>query len=730
MNASPDMPLLDPVVVARLQRLSLVAAVFAGLVGAVGLASYPLHVPWLRSLGRGIEIQPNAAAALLAAAAGLLLAGLTARWAKITSRVIGVAIAAIGAATLVEHVAGVDLGIDLLLAPELTRTPGVTSAGRPGPPAAVSFVLAGAVLVALDARGRAARVAQALAVAAMAIALLGVVGHAYRVALLYGGVAVTAIAFPTAIALLALHVGLLCARPDRGFVASLTSTGAGSAVARRLLVYVLLLPLLLGGLVISATGLAPEGAFAISILVVVLSLLFALLVLRDAAAMDRMEAAKLRAQAERAASREELAHALKREQDARAHAESASRAKDDFLATLSHELRTPLNAILGWAGLLRDAGGDAERLARGLAVIDRNGRTLAQLVSDLLDMSRIASGKIEVGHADVDLVAAVDDAIEAVRAAARAKGVALERSVSPELPRVVGDAARLRQVAWNLVSNAVKFTPPGGNVDVLVGREAGSAVLEVRDTGIGMARDFLPAVFDPFVQSSEGASVRRHGGLGLGLAITKQLVALHGGTIQAESDGPGRGATFRVTIPESTSAAAVAPPAAVGARTDLGGAKVLVVDDEADSRDVLLQLLASWGARPVGAASVREALDAAARERPDLVVSDIAMPGEDGFTLARELRRIEEARGDRPVPIAAVTAFARPEDRQRTLAAGFDAHLAKPVDPVTLHATMAALLVRDGRGTGATRAAQDGSTEPVRPEPPRTGGADASLAAG
>jgi CheY-like chemotaxis protein len=227
--------------------------------------------------------------------------------------------------------------------------------------------------------------------------------------------------------------------------------------------------------------------------------------------------------------------------------------------------------------------------------------------------------------------------------------------------------------------------------------------------------------------------VRRHGGLGLGLAITKQLVALHRGTIEAESDGPGRGATFRVLIPEVTRAPAVMP-AAVGARTDLGGAKVLVVDDEADSRDVLLQLLASWGARPIGAASVREALDAVTRERPDLVVSDIAMPGEDGFTLVRELRRIEEARGDRPVAIAAVTAFARPEDRQRTLAAGFDAHLAKPVDPTALHATMAALLLRngrgDGRGSGASRAPQGGSSEPVTPEPPRTGGADASLAAG
>ncbi|WP_242361213.1 MULTISPECIES: ATP-binding protein [unclassified Anaeromyxobacter] len=725
MDAPKDIPLLDPKVVARMHRISQVAAALAGGIGVGALVSHPLGVPWLRTLARGIEVQPNTAAGIIAAAVGLSLAGLGARWARIASRVIGVLVAALGAATLVEHLALVDLHIDRVLVPGLGLSAAVTLPGRPGPPAAASFLLAGVVLVGLDARRRAAWLAQGLAIVAMAIALLGVVGHTFDVSLLYREATVTGIAFPSAIALLTLDVGLLCARPDRGFVANLASTGAGSALARRLLVYVLLLPLLLGGLALAVTGASGEGALAVSLLVVVLSLLFVVLVLRDAVAIDRMELAKLRAQEAHAASREELARALAREQDARVHAEAASRSKDEFLATLSHELRTPLNAILGWSGLLRDAGGDPERLARGLAVIERNGRTLAQLVSDLLDMSRIAAGKIEVGHADVDLLGVVDDAVEAVRATARAKGVALSRTAGPELPRVVGDAARLRQVAWNLLSNAVKFTQPGGSVDVRLAASRGGALLEVKDTGVGMARDFLPVVFDPFVHA-EGASVRRHGGLGLGLAITRQLVALHGGTIEAESDGPGRGATFRVVLPPVARAPAVAP-AAVSARPDLGGARVLVVDDEADSRDVLLQLLASWGARPEGAASVREALDAVARERPDLVVSDIAMPGEDGFTFVHELRRLEEARGERRVAIAALTAFARPEDRQRAIAAGFDAHLAKPVDPATLHATIAGLL-RDTRVPDAAAGPQGTAANPDAPEPPRTGGEDARAA--
>lgn len=708
-----------------MHQVSRVAAAIAALIGVVALASYPLGTPLLRSFGRAIEMQPNAASGVLAAAVGLLLAGLPMRWARIGSRVIGAGVAALGAATLFQHLTGLDLGIDRLLVPALTPSAAVTSPGRPGPPAALNMLIVGAVLIGLDARRRFAWLAQVLAVAATALGLLGVVGHVYGVTLLYGQATVTGIAFPTALSLLALDVGLLCARPDRGFVANVASTGAGSALARRLLVYVLLLPVLLGGASLAVADAGEGGGLAVSLLVVVLSLLFVVLVLRDAVAIDRMEAGKIRAQQERAASREELAHALRREQDARAHAESANRAKDEFLATLSHELRTPLNAILGWSGLLRDAGGDPERLARGLAVIDRNGRTLAQLVSDLLDMSRIAAGRIEVEHADVDLLAVVDDAIEAVRAAARAKGVAISRSAGPELPRVVGDAGRLRQVAWNLVSNAVKFTPPGGSVDVRLGREGGAAVLEVKDTGVGMSRDFLPIMFDPFVQA-EGSSVRRHGGLGLGLAITKQLVALHGGTIHAESDGPGRGSTFRVLVPETARTPALAPVVA-GTRRELGGARVLVVDDEGDSRDVLLQLLTSWGAQAVGAASVREALEAIAREPPDLIVSDIAMPGEDGFSFVRELRRLEAARGERPVPVAALTAFARPEDRQRALSAGFDAHLAKPVDPTTLHATIAGLL-RDGRGGGGARPAS-GPVPAAAPGAPQQGGEDA-LAAG
>jgi signal transduction histidine kinase/ActR/RegA family two-component response regulator len=693
------MPQPDPRAVARIRSVCIVAGCVALTVGALAIASYPLGNPWLRTFGRTIAVQPNTAAGMLCAAGALLFGQIPRGWGRIVAWFLSGVVALLGGATLFEHVTGVDLGIDRLVFPDMDIGPttGTRAPGRMGPPAALSFLVAGLVGILLDARSRGVRfVAQSLALGAVPVPLLGLVGHAYDVTLLYGAPTATAIALPTAMAVLAIDVGLLCARPDRGFVANLASSGAGSAFARRMLVYALAVPVALGWLALAVSGAGREAAFAVSVLVVALSLVFFVLVVRDALAIERLEADRVRAERERELSREELARALEREREARAHAEAASRAKDQFLATLSHELRTPLNAILGWAGLLREAA-DPERVARGLAVVERNGRALAQLVSDLLDMSRLAAGDMEVVREDVDLLSAVDEAVESVRPAARAKGVSLTRAAGPELPRVHGDRARLRQVAWNLLSNAVKFTPSGGAIDVRLGIEEGRAVLEVADTGIGMTPEVLSAVFDPFVQA-DASPARRHGGLGLGLAICRELVELHGGTIGADSEGPGRGTTFRVSLPAAPRVAPVAPGPA-GSRPDLRGARVLVVDDEDDSRDLLLQLLASWGAQPTGAASAREALEAIARERPDLVVSDIAMPGEDGLAFIRDLRRSEAKSAERRVPVAALTAFARADDRDRTLAAGFDAHLAKPVEPAALLATMLALL----RGPPAAR---------------------------
>jgi signal transduction histidine kinase/DNA-binding NarL/FixJ family response regulator len=697
VDATPS-PHRDPRTLRGMLLISRGCAIAAVVLGVFALVGWRIGAGWLRSGGGAIEVQPNAGLALVLIGTSILLAG-RGRVGAAASRALSALALFAGAATFLEHVTGIDLGIDRLLDGSLTVEPGVTSPGRMGPPASLNFTLAGAAALAASSRRRgAALVAQFLALTAAPLPLIALVGYAYDVTLLYGSPAISAIALPTAIALLAIDVSLLFERPDRGIAAHLASPGTATALARRMLLYALSLPVALGWIAIAVSGAGPRGALAVSFVVVALTLVLLLLVLRDAVALDRMEAQKQRAQEEREASRVELASALHREQEARIAAEAASRARDEFISTLSHELRTPLNAILGWNRLLRDGPVDAERLARGLTVVERNGRALAQVVSDLLDMSRIARGVIQIERVEVDLSVALEAALDAVGPAARAKHVTLHASVEAGVPLVLGDPARVQQIAWNLLSNAVKFTPAGGRVDAVLSTEGGRAVLTVEDDGCGISPEFLPHVFERFRQA-DGSATRRHGGLGLGLALTRELATLHGGTIEVASAGAGRGATFRVTFPPAPAAVEPAPAPATTERrrAALAGARILVVDDEADSRELLLQLLASWGARPSGAASAREALHRAAGEHPDLLVSDIAMPGEDGCALIQELRRVERALGQQPAPAVALTAFSRPDDRKRVLAAGFDAHVPKPVEPDELRETLTALLRREPR---------------------------------
>ncbi len=402
--------------------------------------------------------------------------------------------------------------------------------------------------------------------------------------------------------------------------------------------------------------------------------------------------------------------ALAGERVARAEAERQGRMKDEFLATLSHELRTPLNAILGWTQILHgDLAGagavDPADLADGLATIERNARSQAQIIEDLLDMSRVISGKMHLAVGPVDPAAMVRNAADTVRPAAAAKGIALTVTADPAAAPgpLFGDAHRLQQVFWNLFSNAVKFTPKGGRVDAALTAAGDGDDRHVRvriaDTGEGIRPEFLPFVFDRFRQA-DASTTRRHGGLGLGLAIVKQLVELHGGRVRVESDGPGRGTAFTVDLPRS---AAPAPPPGpdapartptpatpAGARRRLAGVRVVAVDDEPDGRAVLRRLLEDQGAIVRTAASAAEAAALVTAEVPDVLVSDIGMPGEDGYALIAALRRRPPAAGGR-VPAVALTAYAQAADRDRALAAGFDAHLTKPVDPAQLAATIAAL---------------------------------------
>ena len=394
---------------------------------------------------------------------------------------------------------------------------------------------------------------------------------------------------------------------------------------------------------------------------------------------------------------------LESERSARAEAEIANRAKDDFLATVSHELRTPLNAILGWTVVARRQA--PAELERALSIIERNARAQTRIIEDVLDVSRIVGGKLRLDIAATDVAAAIEGALETVRPEAEAKGVALSADVAVS-GVIAADADRLQQVVWNVLTNAIKFTPARGSVDLAAARLGQRIVIRVTDTGEGIDPAFLPYLFEPFRQA-DGSTTRRHGGLGLGLAIVRQLVQAHGGTIRAESDGPHTGSTFTIELP-ARSVPAIAPArrgpdegadrrqtaVATTAGPRLARLKLLVVDDEEDARTLLEEILSEYGAVVQCASCVEDAIELFSRFRPDVLVSDVAMPDIDGFEFIERVRRLPPEQGGR-TPAIALTAYGRSEDMQRAAAAGFEMHVTKPVDAISLVAAVAGLVEGD-----------------------------------
>lgn len=401
--------------------------------------------------------------------------------------------------------------------------------------------------------------------------------------------------------------------------------------------------------------------------------------------------------AERKQAEEGRAQLLIRERAARAEAEQANRTKDEFLATLSHELRTPLSAILGWSHLVQTGKLDESQMARAFETIERNARTQSQLIDDLLDVSRIITGNLQIEVRPVDLAAVIEATRDSIRPALEAKEIKFE-ICNQSGASVLGDATRLQQIFWNLFNNAMKFTPPGGEVHVRVSSNSHVAVVEVIDTGIGIRKEFLPFIFDRFRQA-DGSTTRAHGGLGLGLAIVKHLVQLHEGTISVESAGENQGCSFRVSLPlAQESAKKYGKQSLTSERTInwdpesprlLEGLRILVVDDEADSRDLIMLILTRCGGEVKCSDSVASAIRQAKKWQPDLVITDIGMPNEDGYNLMNSLKRltINEA----SPPAIALTAYATSEDRDRVLEAGFRMHITKPIDPDTLVKSVATI---------------------------------------
>jgi PAS domain S-box-containing protein len=400
----------------------------------------------------------------------------------------------------------------------------------------------------------------------------------------------------------------------------------------------------------------------------------------------------------RVRAEEERSILLASERAARERAEAASRAKDEFVAMISHEIRSPLNAIMGWSQMLRQGTLDQTATKNALESIERNARAQAQLVSDLLDISRVITGKLRINARPVDITTALDSALEAIRPAADARQITIAVEREPYATVVTGDTDRLQQVFWNLLSNAVKFTPRNGRVEIKIARSDSQLGITVSDTGAGISPEFLPFIFERFTQA-DTTTARKHAGLGLGLAIVRHIVELHGGTISAESEGVGKGTSFHISLPvRALRRQEVAPPGprgAVNALTEeitLDDVRVLIVDDEAETRDLLKIMLASHGAEVMTSASAAEALPQMDAWKPDVLVSDIGMPVLDGYAFIKRVRALDSAQ--RKIPAIALTAYARAEDRMRALAAGFQMHVPKPVEASELVMVIASLVKR------------------------------------
>lgn len=422
------------------------------------------------------------------------------------------------------------------------------------------------------------------------------------------------------------------------------------------------------------------------------------------ASLEQTEAARLHVEelsryiGELQRSEEARGQLLLRAERARAEAEAANRIKDEFLATLSHELRTPLTSLLGWSSVLREAKRDEKVLNQGLEAIDRNARVQAQLIDDLLDVSRIVSGKLNLDVRPLDISSVTRAAINVVRPAADAKGITLHYWAQSDLGAISADSARLQQIIWNLLSNAVKFTPHGGEIFVRLEQDGSDVRITIKDTGQGIAPEFLPRVFDRFRQA-DSSTTRSFGGLGLGLAIVRHLVELHGGTVSAQSDGTNKGATFSATFPLLADRAEPVTLAHSGEMSaldvlSLDGLRVLLVDDEPESRHIISTVITRTGAEVNACKSASEALATLVEWKPDVILSDIAMPDEDGYSFINKVRSLPRDKGG-DTPAAALTAYARDVDRRQALDAGYQMHIAKPIGAGQLISMIARLAGRE-----------------------------------
>ena len=525
------------------RRTTPAAGLLLVVIASLVLVGWTFGIEKLMALFGPITMKANAAVGILAFGVGLILVSSSTRWASLTGRLLAKFVCVLGAATLCQHMLGWDFGIDQLLFREAPGALATASPGRMGVNASLCFVLGGIALSALHRDTlEAAVTAQVFGALVVVCAMVPLVGFLYGATQLYAVARFTGIGIHTGVALFILGLTMLTARPGEGPVSALLANAPHGIMARRLLAVAVILPLALGYLrVAGERGGWFDLPLGTSLLVVAVIVLLSLTIWRTALALRRTNEELQRAQ-------QALSDLLELERTARQKAEQADRAKDEFIAALSHELRTPLNAILGWMYMLRNETVPDAAKGKAAEAVVRNAGLLARLIEDLLDTSRITTGRLELAMAPLDLKTVVQAAIESVLPASEQRGVFVTLESDPAVPSLSGDAQRLQQVIWNLLSNAIKFSPPGATVAVRTTVHNGSAVVTVRDSGAGIDPAFLPRIFDRF-QQADSSPAREHGGLGLGLYIASHLTELHGGSLEAQSDGDGKGAEFTLRLP-------------------------------------------------------------------------------------------------------------------------------------------------------------------------------------
>ncbi len=678
--SAPSIPVTLPTGASSVRRLARALAAFALVGAAATLAGWFLDFSRLTDWdGRGVSQMPNTAISIVVGAVALLVASV--EWHRVAA-VLGGVVALVGAATLLQHATGLDFGIDRLVVYREWGQLGTTAPGRMGLPGSTSLTLLG-LSIAMLAFPRGRGLAVLGGSATIAIALLSLVGLVFGADRLYTIPQLTTIALQTSTMLLALGAAIVCLVPERQPMRTLLEGSAAGLLLRSAWPLLALLTVVLGWLEIRAVQYQLfDPAFGTALLVLLLlgAFTFALWWASDSIAQH-----------------ERVAHASQRELERLADdLRVADRRKDEFLATLAHELRNPLAPIRTSVELLKRGGASASVAAHAHATIERQVAHLVRLIDDLLDVSRITRDRFELARERVELAGVVRHAVETVAPLVADGGHSLEVALPPEPIVLDADPVRLAQVFANLLSNACRYSERGGRIALSVERDARHVAVTVRDSGIGIRLELLPRIFDMFVQGDRRLE-RSRGGLGIGLTLVKRLVQMHGGSVEAKSDGPGKGSAFtvRLPLPAGAAAATTAPPPSRAASQGAGAHRVLVVDDNADAAASLALLLELGGHDVRTAADGAEALAIAPAFRPELVLLDLGMPRVSGFEVCRALRAEPWAKG---VRIVAVTGLGQAGDRRATADAGFDAHLVKPVD----HADVLALLADLPRRNVAT----------------------------